>query len=364
MRLALVHDYLTQYGGAERVLQRISDIFPDAPIFTLLYDEKATGGAFKGRKIITSSLQKISIARNNHRLFPLFMPFFIEQFDLSQYDVILSDSSGYAKGVLSGVDAVHIDYCHTPLRYAWDDSHKYIREFPYSAFIKKFIPFLITYLRIWDRQASGRVDIFLANSSFVSRRIEKYYHRKSSVIFPPVDTGFFDIKNDKREYYLGAGRMVPYKKFDLLVDAFNKNGLPLKLVGDGPQRSELQKKAKKNIEFMGLVNDADMPRIYSGAKAFLLPQKEDFGIVAVESLSCGTPVIAYKGGGVLEIVSDHENGLFFEEQTADCLNEALSKFNALSFDAQEIRKSAAKFDKKIFQEKIKKIVYDAYRRGY
>ncbi len=361
MKVALVHDYLIQYGGAERVLESIGEVFPDAPIFTLLYDERLTGGAFKNRTVITSALQHIPLAKRNHRFFPLLMPFFIEQFDLSAFDVVLSDSSGYAKGILTKPDTVHIDYCHTPLRYAWDDSHRYIQEFPYPGVIKRAIPFLMNYLRVWDAQAAERVDVMLANSTFVSRRIHKYYRKPATVIHPPVDTDLFTIEGEKSDYFLGVGRMVPYKKFDLLIDAFNANGLPLKLVGDGPDRARLERRAQKNIEFVGLLGNTALKKMYNEARAFLFPQVEDFGIVAIESLSCGTPVVAFYEGGIREIVQDGINGIFFNEQSPESLNAALNTFVRVTFDRRRVRETALRFDIREFRRAVAQAVDYAYR---
>ncbi|MFC1701034.1 glycosyltransferase [Patescibacteria group bacterium] len=361
MRVALVHDYLNQYGGAERVLEALCQIFPKAPIYTLFYDKKSTGFVFESRKIYTSFLQKIPFLKSHHRSFLMLMPFAIEQFDLSQYDLVLSDSASYAKGILTPLGTRHICYCHTPIRYAWDDSQKYIDEFGYSSFVKKFIPFFMNYIRVWDEQAALRVDKFIANSNFVANRIKKYYHQDSVVVYPPVRTDLFFVSNKKpKKYFLMVGRFLPYKMFDLAIDAFNQLGLPLKIVGDGPEKNRLMRKAKDNIEFVGLVSNKKLREYYSNCQALIFPQEDDFGIVAVESMASGRPVIAYKSGGALEIVKSGITGLLFDEQTPECLIQTVLKFNSCDFNPQFIRAEAMKFNQEVFKEKIKNII-DDYR---
>jgi glycosyltransferase involved in cell wall biosynthesis len=353
MRVALVHDYLNQYGGAERVLEAFCQIFPKAPIYTLLYDKKRTGLAFEGCRIYTSFLQKVPLVKSHHRPFLMLMPLAIEQFDLSQYDLVISDSASYAKGVVTSPKTLHICYCHTPIRYAWDDSHKYIEEFGYPGPIKKIIPFFMNYIRLWDEQAAQRVDRFIANSHFVAKRIKKYYHRDSTVIHPPVKTNLFHIANRPENYFLMVGRFLPYKRFDLAIEAFNQLGLPLKIIGNGPERKRLQKKAKSNIEFVGLVSDEKLRDYYARCRAFIFPQEEDFGIAAVEAMASGRPVIAYQGGGALEIVQPGVTGLFFQEQTSEHLIEVVRKFNPNDFDPKVIREKAGEFDQERFKARIK-----------
>ncbi|MBU1177378.1 glycosyltransferase [Patescibacteria group bacterium] len=356
MKVALVHDYLNQYGGAERVLEAFCQIFPKAPIYTLLYDKEKTGFAFDDRDIRTSFLQKIPLVKSHHRPFLMLMPLAIEQFDFSQYDLVLSDSASYAKGIITSPNTIHICYCHTPIRYAWDDSHKYIEEFGYSGVIKKIIPFFMNYIRIWDEKASKRVDKFIANSNFVSQRIKKYYRRESEVIHPPVKSNLFYLADKIDDYFLLVGRFLPYKRFDLAIDAFNELGFPLKIIGDGPDRKRLEKKSNENIEFIGLVPDSKLKDYYAHCKAFIFPQEEDFGITAVEAMAAGRPVIAYKGGGALEIIQQGITGLFFEKQTSEDLIKVLRNFNESDFNPETIRKIAMKFDEENFKEKIKKFI--------
>lgn len=362
--MALVHDYLNQYGGGERVLGTFCEMFPQAPIFTLLYDERLTGRAFADRRIYTSFLQKIPGAKRYHRWLPMLMPLAVEQFDLSAFDLVISNSASFAKGVITKTRTKHISYCLTPTRFLWDDSHRYLHDFRSAKdarFSKRLnadivswlAPFFLNYLRIWDREASARVDQFVAISDFISQRIKKYYQRDSLVIHPPVATSKFRLSAEIDDYFLMVGRLVPYKRFDLAIQAFNELGWPLKIIGDGPERKRLQKLAAPHadIEFLGLVSDYRLPAYYSRAKAVIFPQEEDFGIVPVEAMASGRPVIAFRAGGSLETIKEGESGLFFDEQTAESLLKVLQKFNHLDFDPQTIKSRAALFDKQIFKEK-------------
>jgi len=355
MRVALVHDYLNQYGGAERVLEAFCEIWPEAPIFTLIYDERRTGGAFAGRKIKTSFLQKVPFVKAHHRPFLMFMPLAVEQFDLSKYDLVISDTASFAKGVITRPKTLHICYCHTPTRYVWDDSHKYIEEFNYPSFVKKIIPPFLNYLRLWDEAASSRPDKYLTNSHFVASRIKKYYNQEAKVIYPPVRTSNFYI-GQPRDYFLAVARFLPYKKIDLAIRAFNKLGWSLKIIGDGPERKRLQKLANSNIEFLGLVDEKMLQDYYARCCAFVFPQEEDFGISAVEAMSSGRPVVAYRGGGALEIIKENETGIFFEQQSVESLIGALKKFKPEDFNPIKIRQYALQFDKEIFKQKISEFV--------
>lgn len=356
MKVAIVHDYLNQYGGAERMLEIFCELFPQAPIYTIFYDEHATGHVFKGREIHTSFLQKIPLAGKYHRNFPLFMPLAVEQFDLSYFDLVISNSASFAKGVVTKPNTFHISYCMTPTRFLWDDSQRYAKESGYSWLTKKLIPPFLGYLRVWDVEAAFRVDKFVAISNFVKKRIKKYYRCDSQVLYPAIDVGKYFIADKIGDYFLMVGRLVPYKKFDLAVRVFNATGLKLKIVGDGPERPRLKKIAKGNIEFLGIVSDYKMPELYSRARAIIFPQEEDFGLVPVESMASGRPVIAYAGGGALETVIDGQTGIFFWEQTEISLAEAIGKFEQTGFDPMLIRKHAEKFDKTIFKNKFLKLI--------
>ena len=356
MRVALVHDYLTQYGGGERVLEAFCEIWPEAPIYTLVYNEKQTGSAFANRRVKTSFLQKFPLVKRHHRPFLIMMPWAIEQFDFSQYDLVVSDSASFAKGVITRPQTIHLCYCHTPTRYIWDDSHRYIREFNYPSLVKKIIPLFLNYLRLWDEAASARPDYFIANSYFVASRIKKYYQRETEVIYPPVKAHDFYIARNPKDYFLIVARFLSYKKIDLAIKVFNQFGWPLKIISDGPEKRKLKKIAGANIEFVGSVDDKKLKDYYAYCRAFIFPQEEDFGIAAVEAMAAGRPVIAFAGGGALEIVKENITGLFFNEQTEESLAAVLKKFDSKIFNSQIIRQEALKFDKEIFKNKIKEFV--------
>jgi glycosyltransferase involved in cell wall biosynthesis len=359
MKIAFVHEYLNQFGGAERMLQVLCTLYPRAPIYTLLYDRDATGGVFDGRAIKTSFLQNLPFTKKHHRIFPLLMPLAIEQFDFSDYDVVLSVSASFAKGIITKPQTRHICYCLTPPRFLWDNSHKFVEELGYSKLVKKILPPFITYLRIWDKEASLRVDDFWSISNFIGDRVKKYYSRSSQVIYPPVNVAKFHISDQAGDYFFMAGRLVSYKQFDLAVKAFNKNGLPLKIVGIGPELNKLKKIACKNIEFIGLVSDEKLAKLYSHSQACIFPQEEDFGIVPLESMASGRPVVAYRGGGATETVVENKTGIFFNEQNPESLQEAVERFKGLDFNPEVCRKQAEKFDVEVFKDKIYKLIEEA-----
>ncbi|KKU52512.1 MAG: Glycosyl transferase group 1 [Candidatus Moranbacteria bacterium GW2011_GWE2_47_10] len=287
------------------------------------------------------------------------MPIAIEQFDFSAYDVVLSDSSSYAKGIITGPETLHICYMHTPMRYAWDDCQKYTQDFNMPSFIKRFVPFAMNYIRLWDRVSADRVDLLLANSNFVAKRIRKYYRKDSTVIHPPVSVERFYAAKENKGYYLMVGRLIAYKKHDIAIEAFNKLGLPLKIIGRGPEMKRIQKMAGPNIEFLGRVPDADLPKYYAECKAFVFPQEEDFGIVAIEAMAAGRPLVAFEGGDIPEHMEEGEMGVFFRRQTAQDLAEAVEQIEKMEFDPQYIRSKVLGFDKEVFKEKIKNYVESA-----
>jgi glycosyltransferase involved in cell wall biosynthesis len=320
----------------------------------LVYNKELLGDVFGERTIRTSFLQKIPFSRREHRFFPILMPMAVEQFDLSYYDLVLSDSSSYAKGVITRPGALHICYCHTPMRYAWDDCHKYAREFYYPSWVKRAIPFGMNYVRIWDWAAAKRVDHFIANSCLVKDRIKKYYKAEASVIHPPVSLDNFQVQNKTKDYYLMAGRLVPYKRFDLGVKAFNKLKLPLKIVGSGSELERLKAMAGKNIEFIGSLKSygQELAKIYGECKALIYPQEEDFGLVPLEAMASGRPVIAFRRGGAKETVKEGITGIFFSKQDTRSLISAVQRFNDLSFDPEVIRHHAEGFSKERFKKEI------------
>lgn len=364
MKVALVHDYLVQHGGAERVLEAFAEMFPEAPIFTLIHDKSAMHGAFEGWDIRTSFLQKVPFARRNHRIFPLLMPLAIEQFDFRGFDLVLSDSSSYAKGIITGPDTTHVCYMHTPMRYAWDDCHKYVEDFGFPRAVKRTVPFFMSPVRLWDQVSASRPDYIIANSRFVADRIEKYYRRTAIVIHPPVDTDSFRVapESERGNFFLMVGRLIAYKRHDIAIRAFNELKLPLKIIGRGPEYDRLKKLAGPTIEFLGRVSDADLPHYYSSCRAFIFPQEEDFGIVAFEAFASGKPLIAFRGGDIPEHLEEGKSGIFFERQTVGDIVRAVRKFRDAEYDSLAIREKALGFDRSLFKKKISEYLEGIYRK--
>lgn len=352
--IALIHDWLTNFAGGERVLLEISKLFPKAPIFTSVYDQKGAR-SFAGKDIRTSFLQKIPFMKSKRELLVPFAPFAFEQINLSKYNLILSSCSMASKGVLSKPGSIQICYCHTPSRYLWEPE---VDSRAKTGLFSGLRQRVAHNLRIWDRLAADRVDYFLANSKYIASRIKKYYQRDSIVVYPPVDIKAYEPgkQSEIKDYYLFVSRLVRYKKCDLVIDAFNDLGLPLKVIGKGPDKKYLQRKAKSNIEFLGYLSNTDMKKYYQEAKAFIFAAEEDFGIVPVEAMACGRPVIAYGKGGVAETVVDGVTGMFFNEQTPQCLIEAVKKFNSDNYDPKKIRAQAEKFSNEVFRTKYMEAV--------
>ncbi|KKR18928.1 MAG: Glycosyl transferase group 1 [Parcubacteria group bacterium GW2011_GWE2_39_37] len=364
MKVALIHDHLAQDGGAERTLRVLTELFPDAPIYTLLYDKKNVEKNFKGKHIEASIIQKLPWGVTHYRWYLLFMPIAVEFFDLSSYDLVISDASAFAKGVITNTETLHICYCHTPTRYLWSDTHQYINELKYNKYFKKVISLTLSYLRIWDRAAAGRVDRYIANSKFISRRIKKYYDRESTVIYPPIDVENFKPAEQVGDFYLSGGRLVPYKRFDIVIEAFKK--LPhkkLKIFGSGLDLERLKKIAgdAPNIEFLGRVSDEERTELYAKCLAFINPQEEDFGITPIEAMASGRPVIAYGKGGVKETIVSKKTGEFFYEQTGDSIYEVLKDFDPNSYDAEFIRAHSEQFSKERFKQEIKRYIENEYK---
>ena len=365
LKVALIHDHLAQDGGAEKVLKVFAEMFPEAPIYTLLYEQKHADKYFKGRHIETSIIQRLPGGVKHYQWYMPFMPMAVEFFDLSGYDVVISDASAFAKGVITSPDTLHICYCHTPTRYLWDYTHQYINELKYNKYLKKIISLILNYIRMWDRQAADRVDKYIANSKNIQQRISKYYRRDSFVIYPPVEIDQFHISNEAGDYYLIGGRLAPYKRVDIVIEAFKKLNSPLdkggsmgnyklKIFGDGVDMERLKKIAGDNpsIEFLGRVDDKKRAELYSGCKAFINPQEEDFGITVIEAMASGRPVIAYRKGGAIETVIEGKTGVFFNEQTPAVIAEAIENFDKIDFNPAAIRQQAEKFSTGRFKKEI------------
>ena len=365
MKIALVHDYLVQYGGAERVLEAFTELFPYAPIYTLIHDQKAMHGRFSDKRIYTSFLQKLPFSQKRHRFFPPLMPLAIEEFDFTKYDVVLSDSSSYAKGIITRPETLHICYMHTPMRYAWDDCQKYTQDFGFPEMVKKLVPFFMSPIRLWDKSSADRVDLYLANSEFVRKRIRKYYRKEATVIHPPVDIKRFSPRENSEktgDYFLMVGRLIAYKRHDIAIEAFNRLKLPLKIIGRGPEFDRLKRLAGPTIEFLGRVSEEDLPRYYAECRGFVFPQEEDFGIVAIEAMASGRPLIAYRGGDIVEHMEEETMGVFFDEQTPEAIVEAVKRFGEKEYDALSIREKALPFDKERFKATMKDYVEKALEK--
>lgn len=360
-KIALVHDWLPFMGGAERVLTNFLELYPKAPIYTTICNKSRLDSPLKEANIITSSLQKEGKEIENHRkLFP-FMPTAIESFDLNEYDIVLSSSSSVAKGVITKPDTMHICYCHSPMRYGWEFSHEYAGKMAGKGSLKsKILNYFLTGIRLWDNASSDRVDYFIANSENVAKRIWKHYRRESVVIHPPVRCNLFNISEVDEEYFLIVSRLQEYKRIDLAIEAFNELGLPLIIIGDGPERKKLEGMANENIKFLGRESDQVIKEHYSKCRAFIFPGEEDFGITPLEAMASGRPVIAYAKGGALETVVENKTGVFFSEQKMESLLDAIKKFDTMNFDKIKIREHAKKFDEEIFKEKIKIFINKSY----
>ncbi len=361
MKLAIVHDrFAGAYTGSERVVEAILETYP-SPIYTLMADQRILNGTvLEGADIRTSFIQKMPMGRKWYQLYLPLFPLAIEQFDMSEYDVVISSSHTVAKGLLTNPDQLHICYCHTPMRYIWDLYFAYLQDSGLERGLRSAIVRMIFhYLRLWDTSSASRVDHFIANSMNVARRIKKIYGRDSAVIYPPVDVDSFQPWQKKDSFFLAASRLVQYKKMDLIVEAFSM--MPeerLVVIGDGPDMKKIKAKASRNVEILGY-QEADVLQDYmKRAKAFVFAANEDFGIIPVEAQACGTPVIAYGKGGVRETVIDGETGIFFEQQTADSIAAAVRKFQHIQFefDPAKIRQNAERFGKARFKRELKRFV--------
>lgn len=359
MKIAIIHDWLTVYAGAEKTLEQILALYPHADIFTIVdFLPEKDRGFLKGHRITTSMIQKLPFAKSKYRHYLSLMPLAIEQFDLSGYDLVISSSHAVAKGVITGPDQRHLCLCYSPIRYAWDLQHQYLRESGLEYGLKGWLArYMLHKIRLWDMRTANGVDEFIAISEFIARRIWKVYRRESTVIYPPVDVQAFELGEHKEDFYLTASRMVPYKKIDLIVEAFA--AMPDKkliVIGTGPDFDKIKAKAGPNVTLMGYQPFEVLRDHMQRARAFVFAAEEDFGIAPLEAQACGTPVIAFAKGGALETVVDGISGVFFDTQNIESLRDAVRRFETLSWNAAKIRDNAIRFGAQRFQKEFQDYV--------
>lgn len=365
MKVAIVHDWLDTYAGSEKVLEQLVLMFPKAELYSIVdFVPQSNRDFIMNKKVNTSFVQKLPLAKKKFRSYLPLMPLAIEQFDFSSYNLVISSSHAVAKGIITGPNQIHISYTHSPIRYAWDMQHQYLRESGLDKGIKGWLAkWMLGRLRMWDFRTANGVDYFIANSRFIAKRIWKVYHRQSQVIYPPVDIEGFTMRVDKEDFYFTASRMVPYKKMDLIVEAFSH--MPDKkliVIGDGPEMGKVRSKAGQNVLIMGYQPFEVLKDHMQRAKAFVFAAEEDFGITPVEAQACGTPVIAFGRGGSLETVRglNHEfpTGIFYEEQTIDSIINAVKMFEVHqdSISSENCRKNAEGFSKERFRNEFRHVV--------
>ncbi|MCX7721228.1 MAG: glycosyltransferase family 4 protein [Dictyoglomus thermophilum] len=359
MKVAVVHDWIVNIGGAEKVLKAILEVFPDADVYTLVYLKNTVKKLGIEGKVYSSFINGLPLAKEKYSYYLPLMPLAVEQFDLSKYDLVISSSHCVAKGVLTKSYQTHVCYCHTPMRYIWDLYFSYLKDQKLEKGIKNiFVRLVFHYLRMWDVLSANRVDYFIANSQNVADRIKKIYRRDSVVIYPPVDVELFSPSDKKEDYFIVLSRLVPYKKVDLVVEVFNDLKLPLLVIGDGEDMQKIKKMARENIKILGWQEDSVVREYLSKAQALIFASEEDFGIVPVEAQASGTPVIAYKRGGAKETVIEGETGIFFEEQNVESLKEAVLRFlrEKDSFKKEKLIENAKRFSKERFKSEFKSYI--------
>jgi len=359
LKIALVHDYLNQYGGAERVLEELHTLFPSAPVYTSIYWPEKMSPTIRGLDVRTSFMQRLPLVTRNHQPFLLLYPLAFESFDLTGFDVVISNSSAFCKGVVTHPGTLHICYCLTPMRWVWN-YHAYVDRERLGFMARMVLPAAISQLRAWDVATAQNVDRFLAISRTVSSRVRKYYRRDSTVVYPPVNCDAFDAPPVRVEdYYLVVARLMPYKRIDLAVDAFTRLGIPLKVVGDGRSLPDLRARAGRNVEFVGRVSDAELKCLYAGCRGYVFPGEEDFGIAPLEANASGRPVIAFAAGGALDTVVDGQTGVLFERQEVSALVDAVRRAEAIAWDPVKLRQHARKFDRQVFRDQLQAFVRES-----
>ncbi|MGL4863985.1 MAG: glycosyltransferase [Cetobacterium sp.] len=356
-KVAIIHDWLVNYGGAERVVEDFLEIYPDADIYTLVYDEEKMGKTFPKEKVKTTFIQKFPKATKIYtKLLPL-MSYAFEELDLSEYDLVISSSSCCAKGVITGPNTKHISYVHSPMRYAWDLYHDYKKRS--GKLTRFFMSVFMKSLREWDYTSSQRIDVILANSNYVAKRINKFWNRECKVVYPPVDIDRLSPNGkDPEDFYVVFSRFVPYKRIDLAIEACKKLERKLVVIGDGEQREYLKSLADENITFTGRISDEEVKDYLQRCKAMIFCAEEDFGIIPLEAQACGRPVIAYGKGGALETVVGKETGIFFYKQEIESVVKGIEEFEKLNLNTQKIYEHAMKFSRERFKKEIEEVVND------
>lgn len=361
-RTVIVHEWFSSYAGSERVVESFTNIWPDADVFTLadLMTEEERKIILKSKQPKTSFIQKLPFAKTKHRWYLPLFPFAIERFNFSDYDLIISSSHAVTKGLRKRSDQLHISYCHSPMRYAWDNAELYLSQANISKGFKGYASrAVINYLRKWDLKTASRPDFLVANSEFIAGKIKRIYNRNSDVIYPPVDVDKFEPISKKDNYYLTASRMVPYKRVDLIVEAFlMMNDKKLLVVGDGPELNKIKSKASANIEILGYMDNKKLKSLMQGAKAFVFAAEEDFGITVVEAMACGTPVIAFNKGGTAETVIHGVTGILFDSQTPESIKNAVARFEETvdKFNSLVMTQHSKKFSRAVFEKSMKEYV--------
>jgi glycosyltransferase involved in cell wall biosynthesis len=363
INVALIHEWFVDYSGSEKVLEQILNVFPEADLFGQVeFLPEDLKFYIKNKPVKTSFIQNLPFAKTKYRNYLPLMPLAVEQFDVSAFDIVISNSHAVSKGVISNNNQLHFCYCHSPIRYAWDLYHDYLKNSHLDHGIKGFIAKLILhYIRQWDLSTVNRIDYFIANSDYIRKRIKKIYNRDAQVIYPPVDTEKFQLKVFKEDFYVTASRLVPYKRIDFIVETFNQ--MPdkkLVVIGDGPDFKKIRASAGKNIELLGFKSSEVLHQYLQNAKAFIFAADEDFGILPVEAQACGTPVIALKRGGVVETVKDKETGLFYDKLNIADLKSKINQFEQQKkdFDPYYIRNHAQKFSKERFASELREFIYE------
>jgi glycosyltransferase involved in cell wall biosynthesis len=367
MKVALVHDYLNRFGGAERVLLELHDFFPEAPIYTLLYDKEKLSGRFKNADVRSSFLAKLPrFLRSRQKHLLPFFPIAAESFDFREYELVISSSSAFAKSIITRPDTIHVSYCHSPSRFLWDWSHEYLREMRLDFARKTLAKLLVHYLRVWDMSSSKRVDYWIANSRATRDKIKKYYRQDARIIYPPVALPEWDdfLEAQDGNFFLIISQLTPYKKIDLAIEAFNRLKLPLVIIGQGPEYRKLRRLAGPNISLLGWMSEKEKNMYLKNCTAFIFSGEDDFGISPVEAMGYGKPVLAFRSGGALETVIENTTGEFFDDATPEILADGVRRLrdNLLDYSPLVIRKWSEKFSREKFRQEfmdfIRKLGYN------